>query len=288
VRADLPGWLAGAAERGRRAQDWATARVPFADVVVDAMEREHGAAAGLLAGGLAYRFFFWLVALGLVAAAALGFWIDADQAAVEATAREFGLGVVAAHSATEAIETGSRSRWYFLGAGLVLLVWFSISAVRALRIAFAIPWGVRPGPVRNAPLAGGMFTAVAVSLFGASLSLAWAREHEPAAGLVLTLTAILPYAALMLWIMMLLPHGDADWQMLIPGAVLVALGAQIIHLVSAFYLVPKVDRSTDLYGALGSATVILLWLYLIARLLVAAAFLDAALASRRARRDEEA
>jgi uncharacterized BrkB/YihY/UPF0761 family membrane protein len=43
------------------------------------------------------------------------------------------------------------------------------------------------------------------------------------------------------------------------------------------YLVPKLGHSSELYGALGTATVILLWLYLLARLLVAAAFLNAAL-----------
>jgi uncharacterized BrkB/YihY/UPF0761 family membrane protein len=272
-----------AAERVRRAREWATERMPYADVVVDALDREHTAAAGLLAGGLAYRFFFWLVPLGLVIASALGFWIDADQAGVEDAAKEFGLGTVAAHSATEAIETGSHSRWYFLVAGSGLLVWFSISAVRSLRIALALPWGVRPAPLRNPPLAGAFFTAIAMSLLAGAIGLAWVREQVPEAGFVLTLASFLPYVAVALWVMLILPHGDATWQGLLPGAVLVAFGAQAIHLVSALYLAPKVQRSTDLYGALGSATVILLWLYLIARLLVAAAFLNASLWAQRAR-----
>jgi uncharacterized BrkB/YihY/UPF0761 family membrane protein len=59
--------------------------------------------------------------------------------------------------------------------------------------------------------------------------------------------------------------------------VLVALGGQAIHLAVVLYLAPKLGRSSELYGALGAATVILLWLYLVARLLVAAAFLNAAL-----------
>ena len=58
---------------------------------------------------------------------------------------------------------------------------------------------------------------------------------------------------------------------------LLALGTQAIHLVVALYLAPKLGRSSELYGALGAATVVLLWLYLLARLVVAGAFLNAAL-----------
>ena len=65
-----------------------------------------------------------------------------------------------------------------------------------------------------------------------------------------------------------------------PCALLVALGTEVIHLLVVLYLVPKLVvpralRRTRL------ATVILLWLYLLARLLVAAAFLNAALWDRR-------
>ena len=69
---------------------------------------------------------------------------------------------------------------------------------------------------------------------------------------------------------------------------LVALGTQVIHLAVVLYLAPKIGRSSELYGALGAATVILLWLYLLARLIVAAAFLNAALWARADSEAEEA
>ncbi len=89
------------------------------------------------------------------------------------------------------------------------------------------------------------------------------------------------YLAAVLWVMDKLPHSSTSWRDLLPGAVLVALGTEAIHLVVVLYLVPKLGHSSELYGALGSATVILLWLYLLARLLVAAAFLNAALWDQR-------
>jgi uncharacterized BrkB/YihY/UPF0761 family membrane protein len=53
-----------------------------------------------------------------------------------------------------------------------------------------------------------------------------------------------------------------------------------MHVVVVLYLAPKLSRSPSLYGALGGATVVMLWLYLIARLFVLAAFLNATLWDR--------
>ena len=92
-------WKARAdATRGRALAraDWARENLPWGDVVTEALERERIAAAGLLAGGLAYRLFFWIVPLGLVFSASLGFWVDYDSAGLEDAARDFGLsGAVA-------------------------------------------------------------------------------------------------------------------------------------------------------------------------------------------------
>ncbi len=81
--------------------------------------------------------------------------------------------------------------------------------------------------------------------------------------------------------MVLLPHRDAPWTALLPGAVLVAVGLEGLHLFGLLYLAPRLGRSSELYGSLGAATVILLWLYIIARLITASAFLNATLWERR-------
>jgi uncharacterized BrkB/YihY/UPF0761 family membrane protein len=63
--------------------------------------------------------------------------------------------------------------------------------------------------------------------------------------------------------------------------VLVGLGIQGLNLFTALYLAPKLGRSSQLYGSLGAATVILLWLYIIARLITLSAFPNATLWERR-------
>ena len=64
----------------------------------------------------------------------------------------------------------------------------------------------------------------------------------------------------------LLPKAEgARWRSLLPGAVLAAIGFTAIHLFTVYYLSDKLERSPKLYGTLGAATVVLLGLYLIAR-----------------------
>ena len=259
----------------------ASQRLPGHDITRAALERERLAAAGLLAGGLAYRLFLWLVPFGLVTAALLGFWVEADPVGLEHAAEDFGLSGAAAEAATEAIEEEAYSRWYFLTAGLVLLVWFAAGAVRALSVAHAVAWRLAPPKLRHSFRAGCVFTGTMVALLLLSAGTAFLREWAPTPGLVFTLGLLVLYAGVQIWGSSLLPSRATEWRAFVPGAVLAALGIQAIHLVAVIYLAPKLGRSSALYGSFGAATVVLLWLYLIARLLVGAAFLNAALWERR-------
>ena len=109
--------LDDARDHARRAGDWANEQIPGAPLLGVALERERIAAAGLIAGGLAYRLFFWLVPLGLVMAAVLSFWVDADRISAADAARDFGMSGAAVQSAMNAIAEQHHARWYFLLAG---------------------------------------------------------------------------------------------------------------------------------------------------------------------------
>lgn len=51
-----------------------------------------------------FRFFLWIVPLGLVVAATPSFWVELDPAGLENASREFGVGAAAAESAVKALE----------------------------------------------------------------------------------------------------------------------------------------------------------------------------------------
>ena len=62
-----------------------------------------------------------------------------------------------------------------------------------------------------------------------------------------------------------------------PGAVLTGVGMRLLGLAVSTYFAYRLDHSNDLYGALGLAVVMMLFLFLVARIFVAAQFLNATL-----------
>jgi uncharacterized BrkB/YihY/UPF0761 family membrane protein len=85
---------------------------------------------------------------------------------------------------------------------------------------------------------------------------------------------MLVYFAFWLVVSRLLPHRDVPWTSLVPGAALFAVGVQAVYVLTIFWIAGKIENASALYGALGVAAAILLWLYLLGRVIVASAVLN--------------
>ncbi|HEX4734081.1 MAG TPA: YhjD/YihY/BrkB family envelope integrity protein [Thermoleophilaceae bacterium] len=263
------------------------ARVPGFDALVEALETEQRSGAPLLAGGLAYRFFFWLVSFGLFAAAILSFWVRESPEDAKSVAHSFGLAGVATASATNAVNNGSHARWYFLISGVFLLLYFGIGAMRALHITGVLAWGLEPKKLQRPVRAGVLFSLALIAVVVLSLGTEWVRHHAPGTGILAIAAIGAVWIGLIALAMQLLPHGPTDsWTALLPGAVEVGVGLALIQSIVVYYLAAKLERSPDLYGTLGASTVVLLWLFLFARLIVSGMFLNATLDRRRQRNSE--
>jgi uncharacterized BrkB/YihY/UPF0761 family membrane protein len=271
-------------ELGKRAAVIARERVPGGRPVFEALEREAASGGDLLSGGVAYRLFFWLVAFGLLLAAIASFWVTSDESSAQHAATSFGLAGASAHSALGAIQRGSRARWYFAGAGAALVLYFGISAERAVNVAYRLAWAQGAGRRASPLVRSAVFAGFAISGFALSVGTRWLTRHGGDGrlpfGLLVSLTVEI---ALVAWVMTLMPHADATYRALLPGAAVFSVGLALMQVLVELYLAPKLSRSPSLYGALGGATVVMLWLYLIARLLVLSAFLNATLWDRRHR-----
>jgi uncharacterized BrkB/YihY/UPF0761 family membrane protein len=251
--------------------------MPGAPLVREVVETERDLGGGLIAGGVAFRIFLWLVPLGLVVAALLSFWVEHDEDGLEEATREFGVGAAAAQAAAEALEAGDRNAGLVLVFGLVMLAWFSLGAVRALILAHALAWQLKPPRIRRPFRVIATFNGLFVGYTAVSLGLAWLREQLGTIsilGTALTLAASTGVALTAMW---LLPRRATTPRDLLPGALLVAVGAQLIQIAVLFYFAPRLGRSEETYGALGTAATLLIWLYVISRLLTGAAFLNSTL-----------
>jgi uncharacterized BrkB/YihY/UPF0761 family membrane protein len=260
--------------------------LPGAPLVREVLENERDLGGGLIAGGVAFRIFLWLVPFGLVAAAVLSFWSEQDPEGLESAARRFGVGAAAAQAASEALQIGDRSAVVVLLFGLVLLAWFTIGAVRALILAYALAWQLRPPRIRRPHRVIAVFNGLFVLAFVSSAAEQWLEAeigYAALLGLALTLTVTTAIAVYAMW---LLPHRATHPRELLPGALLVAVGHQLVQVAVIFYFAPRLGRSEETYGAFGTAATMLVWLYVLSRLVTGAAFLNATLWDRRRRAEQ--
>ena len=254
-----------------------TERIPVIGAVVEAGQRERATGGGLLAGGVAYRLFFWIVPVGLMLAAAGSLLGVEPKEDLQSAAGSRGVASVASTATRQAIDANSSNRWYLLGLGVVLSIWFGIGVVRSLNIAFALAWEQPIRRLRHPLAAGILFTVLAIGLSAMASALKLLVSSIGLGPVALSLAIILVYAGIAFVITVLFPHGDAPPRALIPGCLFLAVGGLLVHAFVNVYLAPKLGRSIDLYGLLGAASVILLWLYVIARLITVSAFLNASL-----------
>ena len=255
--------------------------MPGAPLVREVVETERDLGGGLIAGGVAFRIFLWLVPLGLVVAAVLSLWVEHDEDGLEDVSRDFGIGATAAESAARALQSNDRNAGLVLVIGVVTLAWFSLGAVRALILAHALAWQLKPPRIRRPFRVIAIFNGLFVGYTAVSLGLAWLREQLGTIsilGTALTLAATTGVALTAMW---LLPRRATTARDLLPGALLVAVGSQLIQIAVLFYFAPRLGRSEETYGALGSAATLLVWLYVISRLITGAAFLNSTLWLRR-------
>src|SRR5207249_3962514 len=135
--------------------------------------------------------------------------------------------------------------------------------------------------LRRRPAAGSRSAWPATWVSASPLSQSWPRPRTRRNGRVgfssCSRSWVSTPPALWRAISIALPHGGAPWTRLVPGALFLGAGAELMHLVSVYYLSGKIESSSELYGGLGAAATLLLGLYLVARLIVAAALLNATL-----------
>jgi uncharacterized BrkB/YihY/UPF0761 family membrane protein len=238
-----------------------------------AAERNRRVASSVLAGGVAYRLFLWLVPFGLVTGGLLGL---GDASDIEATASGGGLPAAVVAAIGDVARAAETNSWWLLLLGVWLLLWAGYTGAKALQLIHALVWNVPPPRAR--PLKSSLVFNAVCLVFIAVISLTWwIRDQTELEQLLVAALMLFPLAALWLWVSLLLPHGRASWKALLPGAFLTAIGFQLLHGAVVYFLADKLEKSTSLYGTLGIVTTLLFYMYLVGRIIVTAPILNSAL-----------
>ena len=250
-------------------------------VPLRAAEKNRRVAASVLAGGLAYRLFLWMLPFGLIVGGALGFLNSTNT---EDAVSRGGLPSAISNAIGDASRSAHSSSWWLLAVGVPLLLWAGFSGAKAVELVHALVWDEPPRKIK--PLRGSLdFTAVLLAVWAVVALTWWVRGDWP--GVLAPVITVAPLTALWLWVSLQLPHRDAPWKALLPGALLVGIGFQVLHEAVLTFLVPKLEKSTSLYGSLGATTTIIFFIYLLATLVVAAPILNSSLLQELTRKQSE-
>ncbi len=257
---------------------------PTIDTAFAAFEHDTDTGGSVLGAALGFRIFLFLVPYVFLFLVGFGLSADAtDQSAREA-ARDAGVTGLTAQAITDVADLSNVQR---VSAFIVAAV-ATFLAARALykvtRVAHALVWRVEQrGPARTTLGAAYLFAGVTLSFVVVDV-LSAIRHDSTILGLVLTAAFVAVPFVIWLLASWFLPHTTDDWRDLIPGAAIVAVGIEVLHILTVYWVAYLVSSRFDTYGTIGVSLGLLVWSYLLGRLVVASAVVNASVWERRQHR----
>jgi membrane protein len=256
-------------------------RLPFLKPVA-AVQRRYGEVGGnQLAAAFTLQAFLSIFPLMLVGLAVLGFVAAHSHGAAgggtDLAGRlvdQLGLQGESAKMLTDAVHAAERSRKAASLVGFLGLLWSGLGLVAALQFAYNSVWQVKDRGMKDKAF-GLLWLAGAAVLFvggaAATTALRWLPGFLAPVGVLVT---FLVSFGLWLWTLRVLPNTKLPWRSLVPGALLGAVGLEVLKAVGAYYVPKAVASSSQLYGSLGIVFAVLAWLLLFGRLVVYSAVLN--------------
>jgi uncharacterized BrkB/YihY/UPF0761 family membrane protein len=263
--------LAVANDRWERSRD----RWPWLALPYEFFRRWTGTNASVLAGHLAYRVFVFLLPLIVLLVGLLGYASASGTDLEQESSRFLHLGTALASTVSTTGQDARDGRLQLVVFGGLALLIAAAGLVKALQLVFATAWGVsvKGGRSRWAVL-GRFLPGVLVVLGSVAL-----RQWLSSSGIVLTLGAelfnALVDAVAVFGLSWVLPRRTDRVIDLVPGAIVGGVGLAALHIATLVYFPSKIERASALYGTLGIALVVLLYLFLVGQVLVASALTNA-------------
>jgi len=240
-----------------------------------AVQKRYGELNGnYLASAVTLSAFLSLFPLLLFALAVIGFVAAGTPDLAGSVVDKLGLAGAAAHDITAAISKAQQSRKAASVVGVVGLLWSGLGLVAAVQYAINAAWQATGRGWRD-KLKGLMWLGGATLLFLTSFATSAALRFLPGFLAPLGVLAGLSVnLGLWLWTFRVLASRDVGWQALVPGAVVGALGFEVLKYVGGYYVPKAVSSASALYGTLGVVFATLAWLLFFGRLVVYAAVVN--------------
>ncbi len=251
------------------------------DALFRAFERDVAAGGGVLAGAVAFRIFLFLVPYTFVLVCVFGVGASAADRDPGSLARDAGIGGLAAKAMGSVGDLSTTERVVSLVVAGFALILATRALLKVLRIVHALIWHARAGKPEKPTRAALVLIGVVTLALGVSVLVGKLRSASFLVGLVATLLFVAVPFAVWLLVSWFMPRpADLPWTALLPGAVLFGVGIEMLHVVTVYWIAREVESKTDTYGALGFALALLLWAYLLGRVVTSATVINESLWSR--------
>jgi uncharacterized BrkB/YihY/UPF0761 family membrane protein len=224
--------------------------------------------------------FLFQVPYALVFVIGAGFLADMTGRDVESFFHGRGVTNLTAHGVRTAADLSGWARVTGFLVALYALVLSARSLCKVINIVHALVWDVPRAHLARATRVALVFIALVTLLLAASIAIApIRRENVFASVLALALYTLGPFVVwwLVSW---RFPHQPCPPIALAPGAALFAIGVGLLHVATVVWFPHYVASKSEVYGTIALAIVLLLWAYLLGRIITLAAVLNAALWAR--------
>ena len=248
------------------------------DVAFVSIERDASAAGSVLGAAVAFRIFLFVVPYVFVIMYGFGLASSATGSDPQDLAASFGIVGLLASAITVASDQSLFTRIVVFGTALYALVSTARSLLKVLAIVHALAWQMPPLRKRKLTKPALILIGIVTGAFAALQLILWLRDQSFIAGLAaeILFIAVPTYVWLVLSLRFFAHARGAGWRDVLPGAVLVGVGVQVLHFVTVYWITHLLESKSEIYGAIGVALAILFWAYLLGRILAASAVLNAA------------
>jgi uncharacterized BrkB/YihY/UPF0761 family membrane protein len=271
--------VAGARAKGNDMLDQLEAARPrhrTIDVAFVSIERDSAAAGSVLAAAVAFRIFLFLVPYVFVLVYGFGLFSSATGDDPRDIAAKAGIAGLLASTIEVSADQSLFSRLVIFLVAVYALFTTARTLLKVLSCVHALAWQMPP-PRRMKLTKPALWTIVLVTLALVLVqAINWLRDQSFIAGLGAEILFIaVPAGVWLLISMRFFVHApDAGWRDLLPGAVLVGVGVQVLHFITVYWITHLLESKSETYGAIGAALAILFWAYLLGRILAASAVLN--------------
>ena len=255
------------------------ADVPVIDVVFRAGEHDARTGGGILAGAVAFRLFLFVIPYVFVVVFAFGVGADAASKDPVELARKGGIVGLA----SSAIKASAEASTFARVVTLTLATWALISGartlVKSLYAVHSLIWGIPRSKARHA-LSKSLFAIIlATTLIALIRVVDELADLSIVTWVIAMLLLVAVPGSVWLWLTTnVFPSAPGTtWRDMLPGALLFGIGVQALHIVTVVWIARSLESKSETYGALGAALTILLWAYLLGRLITASAALNVVL-----------